>query len=161
MRILIAEDDDPKFQRLREFVTQEFPDAQVNVSRSVTKALASLRSGLPSLVLLDMSLPTYEIAPGERGGRPQDFGGLAVMDFMDFEELEAPVIIVTQYETFPVRNGESMSLEVLTDKAAADYPRVFKGLVYYSSVENTWQDPLKLLMTYVLKESTGNEDSLR
>ena len=151
MRILIAEDDDPKCQRLREFVAQEFPDAEVNVSRSVTSALASLRSSLPDLLLLDMSLPTYEIAPGEQGGRPQDFGGIAVVDFMDFEEMVAPVIIVTQYETFPVRNGESMSLEVLAEKATADYPRVFRGLVYYSSVENNWHDPLKSLMTDILK----------
>lgn len=161
MRILIAEDDDPKYQRLREFVVQEFPDAKVDMSRSVTTALASLRSGLPDLLLLDMSLPTYEIAPGEQGGRPQDFGGITVMDFMDFEDLEAPVVIVTQYETFPVRNGENMSLEVLAEKAAADYPRVFKGLVYYSSVENTWQDPLKSLMTDILGGGAGNEDSLR
>ena len=83
------------------------------------------------------------------------------MDFMDFEGVEAPVVIVTQYETFSARNGESMSLEMLAEKAAADYSRVFKGLVYYSSVENNWQDRLKFLMTDVLKGSAGNEDSLR
>lgn len=151
MRILIAEDDEPKCFRLREFVEQAFVDVDVVIRRSVTTALSLLRDDLPDLVLLDMSLPTYEIAPGERGGRPQDFGGLTIMDFMDFEEISCPVIVVTQYETFPVGNGENMSIEAMAAKAAAEHERLFFGLVYYNSVESAWQGTLSALISKVME----------
>jgi CheY-like chemotaxis protein len=153
--VLIAEDDEPKLLRLKDFLGTEFPDCQIEARRSATTALAALREKLPDLLLLDMSLPTYEIGPGEQGGRPQDFGGLAVMDFMAFEELNAPVVIVTQYETFPIAKGEDMTLEDVAAKAKDDHPGIFKGLVYYNSVMSTWQEKLAELVRGIILEGQG------
>src|SRR5436305_1718025 len=133
MRILIAEDDEPKLHRLREFFEAYFPATHVRASGSVTTTLACIREEIPDLILLDMSLPTYEIAVGEQGGRPQDFGGMTVMDFMAFEQLCAAVIIVTQYETFPGSNGANLSLQQIASSAAQRHPDIFRDLIYYNS----------------------------
>ena len=116
----------------------------------MTSTLSALRLNVPDLVLLDMSLPTFEVAPGERGGRPQDFGGIAIMNFMEFEDIVVPVIVVTQYESFPTGNGENTTLEEIASRASREHSSVFLGLVYYSSVENSWKDMLRMLMKRVL-----------
>lgn len=151
MRVLIAEDDDPKLHRLREFVEAEFAPAHVTSSRSVNSTLARLRIETPDLIILDMSLPTYEIAIGEQGGRPQDFGGITVMEFMTFEQLSAPVVIVTQYETFPGSNGANLSLEEIAASVAREHPDIFRELIYYNSVENVWQEPLKAAIAAIME----------
>jgi CheY-like chemotaxis protein len=151
--ILIAEDDEPKLFRLKEWVGNFFPECVVLSRTSVTSTLTALRESIPDLLLLDMSLPTYEVGPGELGGRPQDFGGLAVMKFMEFERLFAPVIVVTQYETFPVAKSVSMTLQELAALASRDHPRLFRGLVYYNSVIAGWESELERAMTGALRES--------
>lgn len=154
MQILIAEDDEPKLMKLRSFLQKEFSGSTIEAAKSVTSTLASIRVRKPDVLILDMSLPTFEIALGERGGRPQDYGGLAVMEFMEFEDLLAPVVMVTQYEAFPGDNGANRTLEEIAAEASDNHPSMFKGLIYYSSVENTWEEQLKKAIISLCLESS-------
>lgn len=154
MHILLAEDDEPKLIKIRAFLQKEFSGSSIDAARSVTSTLASIRARKPDVLVLDMSLPTFEIALGERGGRPQDYGGLTVMEFMDFEDLVAPVVMVTQYEAFPGDNGANRTLEEIAADARKNHPSMFRGLIYYSSVENTWEEPLKDAIITLSQESS-------
>jgi CheY-like chemotaxis protein len=150
VKILISEDDDPKLERLREFILDRYTNAIVLSAGAANATLAALRVDLPDLLLLDMSLPTFEVGRGEPGGRPQDFGGLEVMDFMELEDLICPVVIVTQYEAFPLSRGENMSLDDVASKAHLEHPSMFKRLIYYSSVTRAWEEELSTALESIL-----------
>src|SRR5690348_4829164 len=146
MKIIIAEDDDPKLARIRDVILGMFPDAEIASFAAANTTLSALREATPDLLILDMSLPTFVIGRGEPGGRPQDFGGLEVMDHMEVEEISCPTIVVTQHEEFPTSEGASMSREQVAETAATNHPDTFAGIVYYRSVANDWEGELRDLI---------------
>jgi CheY-like chemotaxis protein len=142
MRILLIEDDAFKAKRVRGLLQRASSDYHVNVERSVTAGLAGLfDEPPPDVLLLDMSLSTFDVGPRETGGRPQNFGGVTVLEHMARRGSSVPVVIVTQFETFPTESGE-MSLEDLARDLASRFPAIFRGLIYYSSRETEWEERL-------------------
>jgi CheY-like chemotaxis protein len=148
VRVLLIEDDPFKAKRLMGFLKERFASHHIVISRSVSAGLASLFSSeTPHVLLLDMSLSTFDVGPRETGGRPQNFGGIAILEHMVRRRLELPVIVITQFETFPKDNGE-MGLEEVESDLKARFPAIFRGLIYYSSRETRWEERL----TKTLKE---------
>jgi CheY-like chemotaxis protein len=152
MTVLLVEDEEPKRESLLGFLTREFPNLEVSFAKSVRAAIAQVRAVHPSLLLLDMSLPTFDIAPGEPGGRPQGFGGTEVIRFLDSEDLQIPTIVVTAYEAFPKKNGQRIGYESLREELSRDFGGFFRGLVYFDSIQGQWSDELKKLVALVINE---------
>jgi len=141
MRMLIVEDEEPKRKGILSVLGSEFPDSQRSEARSVHSAIHKLKTEPPDLVLLDMSLPTFDVGPGEPGGRPQGFGGIEVLRYMDRFKLVVPVIVVTAYEAFP-KDGRQIELSDLRDQLSQSHPKTFRGLVFYNSFYSGWRDEL-------------------
>ena len=154
MEILIVEDDDAKRDRLAAFLSLEFGHLTVRYARSVNSAIDRLLEHIPDLILLDMSLPTYDIGPGERGGRPQGFGGMEVLSSMERFEIKAPVLIVTQYEAF-AHEGEEINHIELSDQLASAFPDMFAGLIYFNTVFGEWEDLLTDKVEQILQIRRG------
>ncbi len=108
-------------------------------------ALYRLRNDTYDLALLDISLPSFDVGPGEPGGRPQGFGGIEVLRSMDRYTLDVPVIVITAYEAFPSA-GKQINLDTLNAELLKAHPRIFRGLVFYNSVFSTWSDNLRKLI---------------
>lgn len=142
MHILIADDEGPKLDNIVEVVTNLLPTANIKTARSVRSALDALGEQAATFVVLDMSLPTFDVAPGEQGGRPQNYGGIELLRYMDFYDLECPVFIVTQYEAFPDKNGH-VDLSSLSERLLIDHPKTFRALIYYAgSSDEGWRKKL-------------------
>lgn len=142
MYILVADDEGPKLENIVDLVRAVFPDAELASARSVRAALDGLRSRRADLVVLDMSLPTFDVAPGEQGGRPQNYGGIELLRYMDFYEIPCPVLIVTQYETFPDQSGH-VDLPVLEQRLAKDHPDMFRAIIHYAGAsDDGWRKQL-------------------
>ena len=150
-RILIAEDEGPKLANVRTFVEGLLRNANIKEARSVRSTVDLLRSWKPNLLLLDMSLPTFDIRPGEPGGRPQGFGGIEVLRIMGFEERVVPVVVITAYEAYNDR-GIDIGLIDLSVRLSKDHPGTFRGLVYYNSVVGGWQEKLSSYIELVQQE---------
>jgi len=88
-----------------------------------------------------MSLPTFDIGPGEPGGRPQGFGGIEVLRYIDRFGLLVPVIVVTAYEAF-AREGRQIDLDSLKSQLKTAHPRTFRGVVFYNSLLGAWSEEL-------------------
>ena len=145
MRILLVEDEEAKARHVATFIGQLLPHAQLTTARSVRSAMASLLKEVPDLLILDMSLPTFDISSTESGGRPQGFGGLELMRNMELEEIACPTIVLTGYEAFN-KSGGQISLDALNAELAAEYPETFKGLFHYNSAYGDWQDRLRAVV---------------
>ena len=152
MKILIIEDDEFKQKRLAQAVRQLLPDAQLLTERSVNSGLKGIVDQRPDLILLDMSLTTFDVGPSEPGGRPQNFGGIEVLRQMDRLEIVIPVIVITQHEKFATSNQEEVHLSALQNELKEDFEAVFNGLIYYNSAAGSWEKNLRTLINEVLKK---------
>lgn len=149
MNILLVEDEAPKRENIRLVLDQRFPDRRLIEARSVGSAIRALRTEKFELIILDMSLPTFDIKVGESGGRPQGFGGVEVLRYMDRLDVVAPVIVVTAYPAFSQGDRE-IDLGALEKTLAKDHPESFKSVVFYNSMFSTWREELQEAMEKAL-----------
>jgi CheY-like chemotaxis protein len=138
-KILIADDESPKLESIAEFVTQAAPKAAIHTSRSVRSTLEDLQKNSFDLLILDMSLPTFDVAPGEKGGRAQNLGGEEVLRYMEFYGRECPVVIVTQFDHF-FENGKHVGLSHVASRLKIEHPSIFRRVIHYGgSTTASWR----------------------
>lgn len=142
MNVLLVEDEAPKRQHVEVLLRALLPEANIDFANSVRSALEALRKSRPDLVILDMSLPTFDVTRDEAGGRPQGFGGVELLRNMELEEIECPVVVLTGYDSFAKGGGE-VRLDELKSELASEHPRVFRGVLHYNSAYGDWQEQLK------------------
>jgi CheY-like chemotaxis protein len=135
-KVWLVEDDGFKRDKLRACLREVIPQADIREAKSAKSAFNFLREGAPDLVVLDMSLPTFDIGPTESGGRPQGFGGVEVLREMDRKGVRAPVIVVTQYEFF---GEERVSIHELASRLRAEHVDTFSALVFYEAASEQWK----------------------
>lgn len=150
MRILVIEDDENKRAQLSQFLQRSFPSAQGVEARSLQSGLRSIRQSLPDLVLLDMTLPNYDAGFDEPGGQTHIFGGREFLRQMDRFDIEVPVIVVTQFETFG-KEPHEIGLAELDKLLQADHAAIYRGSVYYHAAIHGWEEQLETLIKNVLR----------
>lgn len=141
MKLLIVEDDRNKLEQLRELIKSRFPDTDVDTRSSYHHGAKSALSGGYDLILLDMSMPTYEASSSSSGGSPLHFAGREVLRQMKRRDVVAQVIVVTQFDTFG-EGASRMSLEELTEALRRDHPGSFLGTIYYHPKQEQWKTEL-------------------
>jgi len=154
-RVLLVEDEDPKRQHIIQFLNGCGLPLQIQIAKSVNSALDLLTEPLPDLLLLDMSLPTFDVGDGESGGRPQGFGGIEVLRHLSFSELTCPTLVITGYEAFPREAGQPVDLTQLREDLEKEFPDTFKGVLHYNSTLDEWKIALKSMLFSVI----GSEES--
>jgi CheY-like chemotaxis protein len=152
MNILLVEDEAPKQEHIASAIFDVKPDAQIRIARSVRSAIDELQKHKPDLMLLDMSLPTFDVGPGESGGRPQNFGGSEILRYMDLYELHVPTIVVTAYEAFS-KAGQAIDHKSLHDELSEKHPMSYRRLIYYNSLFSEWR---ALLSQVISKMENGS-----
>ena len=145
MNVLIVEDDENKSLQLSLFLRDVLPLAETSVSRSLQSGLRDLRERTPDLVLLDMTLPTYDVGPDEPGGNTHPFGGREFLRQLKRFKMKVPVIVITQFETFG-SGPEVTTLQALDEELRRDYAEVYRGSVYYHAAIQSWKDQLGALL---------------
>jgi CheY-like chemotaxis protein len=150
VKICLVEDDGFKRDKLRQRLGELFATADIREAKSAKSAFQLIRQGLPSLIVLDMSLPTFDIAADESGGRPQGFGGVEVLREMDRRDIQIPVVVVTQYEVF---GEERLGIRELASRLANEHPNTFKGLVYYEASSERWQKDFDAVVSNAVKSN--------
>jgi CheY-like chemotaxis protein len=142
MKILIVEDDDNKLRALQALVATEFPDLPLAVARSLISGVDLARTTGPDVVLLDMTLPSYDQSAFDDGGGMEPFGGVEFLKQMKRFKLSPSVLIVTQFETF----GKDASLktrEQLSEELSKQFPDTYKGMLHYHASLQEWASSLK------------------
>jgi CheY-like chemotaxis protein len=150
MIVLVIEDEDPKLNAILSFIGEHFDHWVVSTARSVRSATDILRGGGPDLILLDMSLPTFDIVAGEPGGRPQGFGGIEVLRYLEMLEMSVPVLVITGYEGF-TKEGKSIDLTALSSELVTEFAGNFRGAVQFNTVSGEWISDLNTLIRLILK----------
>jgi hypothetical protein len=145
MKFAIIDDSSYKIDSLFGILSRKFPESPIEIAKTFQSAMKMLGDYQPDVVLLDMSLPTSEKEDGRIGGRGRIYGGRELMAEMEFMEIAPQVIIVSQFEAFR-EDGVSVDLAVLLKELEQDFPALYVGGVFYSTVDNTWEGKLDTLL---------------
>lgn len=151
MRYLMIEDDDDKARAIQEFIGKVYPESECALARSLNSGLRALISaqGRVDLVLMDMSMPNYDVTAEEpSGGAPESFAGQELLAQMKLRGIVIPVIVITMFDNFGEARGK-VSLEQLADRLRSDYGATYRGYVYYNSAQEGWKSSLRKLVDAV------------
>ena len=153
--ILVVEDSEAKLASIISALNDSFAWLPIHVARSVKSAMNALRHSDFTLIVADMSLPTFDVKHRERGGTARPFGGIEVFDYVKRRSKSTPIIVVSSYPAI-VDGGTSFTLHALAAKLKSDYPENFAGHVFFDSAYLTWETELKSLAKEILdgKRST-------
>lgn len=148
MKVLIVEDDGFKEQDITEMVAKCLPVATIEHRRSYQSGLAAAISLRPEIVLLDMSIPTFDVAlnSGETGGRPRPYGGRDLLKELTRRKIGSKVIVVTQYDMFG-EGQDLMTLEQLKVGLAQQFPNNYLTTVFYKSEQSEWRTAIAEALT--------------
>lgn len=148
MKILLVEDYDEKANNIITFLNAEFPSYQVERCTSYNSAQKTIfeGSGKYDLILLDMSMTTYDLNADTSGGKPEPTAGNDILEGMYLRNITTPVIVVTMYNVFGRKELAAFHEELLMN-----YPQNYKSYVFYSSQRNDWKKELRKCFKEVLQ----------
>lgn len=143
-RLLIIEDNEPKLNRLRQFCTDCLQGYDIEDRRSYNSALSEVvhHGRSYDLILLDVSMNTYDISPEEADGEQEPLAGSNILRFMKLRKIKVPVIVVTMYESFV----DGIKIDKLDEGFREKYAEFYKGFVYYSLRNEDWMNRLRELI---------------
>lgn len=142
MKILIVEDEYGKREDIKAHIND------VLDHKAIISECESLRSGLKKivteggfdLILLDMSMPNFDIDDGNPSGeQPESFAGREIMAQMKLRNIKSPVVVITQYKSF---EKGTVSLDELISQFKEKYHDFFWGAIYYNSAIEGWKRDL-------------------
>ena len=139
-RILLVEDYEEKANNILAFLKQEFTDYEVVQRTSYNSAQEEIfeHGDDYSLILLDMSMSTYDLSTDASGGLPEPSAGQYILEGMFLRQIMTPVIVVTMYNDFGRKQLDAFDIDL-----KKDYPQNYKSYVFYSSQRNDWKKHLK------------------
>ena len=149
MKILLIEDNQYKISQLQEFLTSEFPMIEITIRNSYHSGLKEIKQNSKqyNLILLDISMPTYDIKAGEQGGTPLSLAGKLILNEMNLREIETKVVVVTMYENYV----DGTKLLELDKQFTNEFTVNYIGYVYFSPDDTTgWKNNLKIKIETIL-----------
>lgn len=141
VRVLLVEDEAPKCTHIERFLIGLGSGISVSIARSVNSALDAIEERTPDLLLLDMSLPTFDVGERESGGRPQGFGGIEILRYLALSETKCPTIVITGYEAFE-REAGPVDLSQMRRELENEFPLLLRGVLHYNSTYDEWKRTL-------------------
>ena len=146
-KILIIEDEQKKLDNLKDFLTAEFSNVEFKEKRSYNSALREIIENHKNynLVLLDMSMTTYDVSVEESGGIPEPLAGENILDAMYLNEIPTKVVVVTMYESFAGKKLKTFDVEL-----KENYPDNYLGYVFFSHKNTDWKLELKKYINSII-----------
>jgi CheY-like chemotaxis protein len=152
--ILLVEDDENKKSQIFQFVRDNWKNATVDTASSFQTGFRKIRDGKFTFVILDMTLPNYEVGPEEDGGELRQLGGQEFLRRMKRAQLLIPTVIVTQYETFGA-GRDRVDLAGLRTTLQGKYGSFCGGVIYYNSALDSWKEELRASINVAHKDEVA------
>ncbi|MBX7109381.1 MAG: hypothetical protein K1X61_12095 [Chitinophagales bacterium] len=149
MKILFIEDHPYKLGQVMNFLSEAFPDAEVETRGSYNSGLKELilHSKKYDFLLLDISMPNYDISPEENGGDFLPLAGKLILKEMYLREIPTKAIVVTMHGSFE----DGTKLSELDTKLKTEFSDNYVGHVYFTAVSTEWKEQLEKLIKQLHK----------
>jgi DNA-binding NarL/FixJ family response regulator len=114
LNVVILEDDRGKMAEIVGALKDEIPSVELRECYSYRSALNECVRDPPDVILLDMSVPTFDVSVDDAGGRPREFGGKDLLWQLSLRGLRSRGIVVTQFDIFGTGEGIQTLSELTT-----------------------------------------------
>lgn len=144
--ILVVEDDEPKQKSVVGFLREVLAcDVQVYIAESLAGAISILSTQSITFAVVDMSIPTFDLARDRRGGgQPQAFGGADILRFIDSETVDTMSLVITQYEEFVLPEDlKRRDIQGLGETLRGELDQRFLGAIHYNGQHGQWRQLLR------------------
>lgn len=147
MKILLIEDDVNKRNSISQLLVKHWPEISIVNKSSRQSGLRACVTDDFDLLLLDMSLPLYEVSSSESGYEFRHFAGLEIMEELTRYGKSVPTVVITQFEVFGEAESR-MSFRELVVELEKRFIDTFKGAVFYSAASTAWEKELIELLRH-------------
>jgi DNA-binding NarL/FixJ family response regulator len=144
MRILFIEDHPRKKEQVIVFLNEIINNPIVETRESYNSGLRELisKSQEYDVLLLDMSMPNYDITNEDNGGDWLPFAGRLIMKNMYLREIATKVIVITMHGSF----DDGTKIAELDNELKEEFPDNYIGYVYYAQTNIDWKAQLESLI---------------
>src|SRR4051794_5918194 len=157
MKVLIIDDDINKIRQLKTFVVERFPCLEIEERRSYQSGARAAVLDTPEIILLDMTMPTFNVGGKETGGRERRYAGIQILRNVRRKEIRTKVIVVTQFERFG-EGDEQITIHELREKLSQEFSGMYAGTIYYEAADSKWTEQLHKLMATLIGEMGRESD---
>ena len=143
MKILFIEDEIVKQNDILKYLNEELSQNAVEVVHSLMGGMLALRKCEFEMVLLDMSLPLYDLNGEDEGiNEFEAFGGIEILDEIERKELSVKVLVITAFDVIE-DDTKKINLEQLDDQMKENYSNYYLGCIHYDESSLEWKTELE------------------
>lgn len=144
-RTILIEDDLKKIEDIKDFVINSLGCEVLIIKESYQSGIREILKNDFDLLLLDMSIPTFDKTPLESGGPYEKFGGYKVLREIIRKKRPIKTILITMFDDFG-ESDLSITLSQINSSLKEEFSDLYIGSVFYHARENKWQEELKSLI---------------
>ena len=148
MKLLLIEDDEYKAAQIQSFLDADGYTS--DLKGSFQSGMRAIRGEEYDAILLDMSIPTFDVGGQNKGNRHRPFGGKDVLKELKRQNKNIPVVIVTQYSVFG-EGRDNISLKQLEKELDEEFSGIYRGMVYFDASSADWISKLKMILEELQK----------
>jgi len=143
MKILFIEDEIVKQNDILKYLNEELPQNEVEVAHSLMGGMLALGKCEFEMVLLDMSLPLYDLNGEDEGiNEFEAFGGIEILDEIERKELFVEVLVITAFDVIE-DDTKKIHLAQLDQQMKENYSNIYLGCIHYDQSSLEWKSELK------------------
>ncbi len=152
MKILIVEDEEYKREHVQKFIAGAYPEVPSETAESFQSAVRKLSSDEFGLIVLDMTLPTFDKHGPNAAGRLRHLGGREIFDQVRRRRLSTRIVVLTGYDILG-EGSNAVPLDDVSRELGAKYPELFIRAIFYSRAEDKWMKELRAVIDEVMAGS--------
>ena len=143
MKILFVEDENIKRRDIMNYLSTDLNINDIDVVHSLMGGMLALKKKNYKMVLLDMSLPLYDIkGEDEEINEFEAFGGIEILDEIERKELDVKVLVITAFDVIE-DDTKKIRLDQLDNQMKENYARFYLGCIHYDQSSLEWKYELK------------------
>lgn len=142
IKILLVEDDEFKAADALKVLDDVVPDHEARRAASVSAALKTISQEDFDCIVLDMSLPTFDLSGPGGGGSPQGQGGLEVLRLARHLLIKSDFIILTQYPDIDI-DGREVPLKMASKSLRLKFELNVIDCILYEFDWEAWKVPFR------------------
>ncbi|QNA89313.1 response regulator [Massilia sp. Dwa41.01b] len=146
MKILLIEDNLLKRDKVHEFI--------LSLGSFIIREAASYNAGLKmalndtfDLLILDMSMPTFDRAESSHGGRFRALAGKEIATKLAKVDKLVPFVVLTGYKDFSI-DSRSLSIDNI-DESLQLLGGNYRGCIIFDVADSVWKDQLSSVIDEV------------
>ena len=153
--ILIVEDNSHKQQKIIHHVKSLVENLEISTASSFSSGSKLAIENEFDIIIIDMSLPTFDRSDTDAGHRTRTFGGRELARKIVRKNKASKLIFITQYESFS-DHGRTLTFSTLKEYVAKECGDFYYGFIMYDSSKTAWKFELEESIKKALNENPSS-----